>query len=535
MVRNLSITRAAYLLLLMCVVSALCVLPCMSDGIAYGDDIAVHMLRVESMYDALATGQGYPAYVYQLMLGGSGYGMGLFYPDIWLLPAVGFRFLGASPELAMKLYICVLMLATCASSYYAGHVFGGRYTGLVSMLLYVMGHYHLQDIYRRGAMGEAVAMIFIPLAVAGLYDFTEKGHEKKGLLCFAFTGLILAHTISFVLCVIMGAAWTLLRIRKVWKTKRAVYTALGEAFACAALTCYYWLPMLEQFAGDSFGVSESPAFYTSEDVMNPLDILCGRYSISFAEVGILALLICLGLKYRKNSRTAKWCMALICALFAVQMVGFLWELVDKTPLVSIQFPWRLNMLTEWFAALGIASAAAALCEESQMTRKVLAMSVSGFLLVGIMNLNIVWQVEIQGYRSFGEGYTDDAAAAYDVGYDEWLPSNEGSEAETMDGTYKDDGSYECRTEGSGGSFLIPKYYYKGYAAVLEDAEGCLTNLTVSKDEATGYIRVESDGTEGTLRVYYKGTTVQRISLAFSVLALLAVCGCKVAAGRRRVC
>ena len=60
------------------------------------------MLRVESILKALKSGQGYPVYIYQTMLEGYGYGMGIFYPDLFLLPAVLFRLLGASPEIAIS-------------------------------------------------------------------------------------------------------------------------------------------------------------------------------------------------------------------------------------------------------------------------------------------------------------------------------------------------------------------------------------------------------------------------------------------------
>lgn len=91
-----------------------------------------------------------------------------------------------------------------------------HFVGLVTMVLYTMGHYHLEDIYRRSAMGEVVAMAFIPLVFLALYDYTEREERRKGLLCLVFSGLLLCHTISFVLCVGIAVVWVLLRIRKVW-------------------------------------------------------------------------------------------------------------------------------------------------------------------------------------------------------------------------------------------------------------------------------------------------------------------------------
>ena len=200
-------------LVIMLVVSLLCMIPCMEKLLPQGDDMTFHILRIESVYHAIKTGQGFPAYIYDKLLEGYGYGAGIFYPDILLLPAILLRFMGLSPAGAMKGYIFLLLLLTCYTSYRAGKVIGkNHFVGLVTMVLYTMGHYHLEDIYRRSAMGEVVAMAFIPLVFLALYDYTEREERRKGLLCLVFSGLLLCHTISFVLCVGIAVVWVLLRI-----------------------------------------------------------------------------------------------------------------------------------------------------------------------------------------------------------------------------------------------------------------------------------------------------------------------------------
>ena len=53
-----------------------------------------HILRIESVYHAIKTGQGFPAYIYDKLLEGYGYGAGIFYPDILLLPCNPASFYG---------------------------------------------------------------------------------------------------------------------------------------------------------------------------------------------------------------------------------------------------------------------------------------------------------------------------------------------------------------------------------------------------------------------------------------------------------
>ncbi len=82
--------------------------------------------------------------------------------------------------------------------------------------------------------------------------------------------------------------------------------------------------------------------------MTLLGILTGRLSVSFAEIGIFVLLIMLGIKEQVRNKKAIVCLILAVALLLIETPLFPWKLIDKTPLVSIQFPWRLNIFTEFF-------------------------------------------------------------------------------------------------------------------------------------------------------------------------------------------
>ena len=60
-------------LVIMLVVSLLCMIPCMGKLLPQGDDMTFHILRIESVYHAIKTGQGFPAYIYDKLLEGYGY------------------------------------------------------------------------------------------------------------------------------------------------------------------------------------------------------------------------------------------------------------------------------------------------------------------------------------------------------------------------------------------------------------------------------------------------------------------------------
>ena len=496
-----------------------------------------HILRIESVYNAIKTGQGFPSYVYDRLLEGYGYGVGIFYPDILLLPAVLFRFMGLSPEVAMKGYIFLLLLLTCYTSYRAGKEIGkSHFVGLVTMVLYTMGHYHLEDIYRRSAMGEVVAMVFIPLVFLALYDYTEREEWRKGMLCLVFSGLLLCHTISFVLCVGIAVIWVLIHIKKVLD-KKHILGLLVEAGSCMLLTAFYWVPVLEQFADGTFYVSAKPALETQDYMMTMLGIICGRFSVSFAELGIFLLLVMLGLRSQIKDKKAILCFCLAVGLLIIETRLFPWKLIDKTPLISLQFPWRLNMFTEFLVAFGIGNQLHALYKQRLLSEKNYKLCFILCVLIGVFNLSIVWQVEILRYKDYPDDYIETAENTNEIGFCEWLPSeadrgqtvfsdNSGTiwlygENEKMEtGEYHSAGSYSFDVKGTYDSCVVPKYYYKGYKATVIDSKGDRELLPISKDPDTGLVRLELNGKTGMVHVWYGKTVMQMISKWISLISLL---------------
>lgn len=526
-------------LVVMLVISLLCMLPCIGRNIPQGYDMTFHILRIESVYNAIKTGQGFPSYVYDRLLEGYGYGVGIFYPDILLLPAVLLRFMGLSPTGAMKGYIFLLLLFTCYTSYRAGKEIGkSHFVGLVTMVLYTMGHYHLEDIYRRSAMGEVIAMAFIPLVFLALYDYTEREERRKGLLCLAFSGLLLCHTISFVLCVGIAVVWVLVRIKKVLD-KKHILGLLVETGSCMLLTAFYWVPVLEQFADGTFYVSAKPALETQDYMMTMLGIVCGRFSVSFAELGIFLLLIMLGLRSQIQNKKAILCLCLAVGLLLIETRLFPWKLIDKTPFISLQFPWRLNMFTEFFVAFGIGNQLLALYKQNILSEKNYKLCFVLCVLIGIFNLSVVWQVEILWHTNYPDNYIETIANTGEMGFCEWLPAEadtrqtvfsdnnrkiwlDGDTERNMTGEYHSDGSYSFDVKDTYDSCVVPKYYYKGYEATVIDPDGSRELLPVSKDPDTGLVRLELNGKTGTVHVWYGKTVMQMISKWISLISLLLI-------------
>lgn len=524
------------LIIMAFVTSVICLIPQINNGLFVGDDIFAHSLRVQSLYNGFKAGQGYPLYIYQEAMEGYGYAFGLFYPDLFLLPAVLFKFLGFSTDTSMKLLVFIIMVITCLVTYAVSkYISNSRFAASVSMVLYCLGHYHLTDVIRRFALGEVIAMIFVPLVFMGLYDLTEKGYKKKGILLIAFTGLLLSHTISFVLCAILSFVWLIIRIKNMIKTPKLIAGVAIEAVICILITSYYWMPVIEQFMDSKFRVNVKHRFLTQNFTQSISDIVSGIHSVAFIEIGILCLLVFLGAYKKMVSK--KSILLLICtvALIVLQTDLFPWRLIDKTVFVSIQFPWRINIFTELFLALGIGIQSDLLISHYEAQKRMQIIAIAICLAVGIVNVFTIWKVEMAdyiGYIDYPDTYLENDFLTCVVGQCEWLPE-EGDindiefgepkyvlyEYGVLEGQKNKDGSYSFSPNGIAGKYIVPKYYYKGYSAMYIDSAGIRHELGVEKNKDVGWTEVNLTGDETKVTVYYAGTAVQRYSLLITILSL----------------
>ena len=511
-------------------VTLLCALPFASRDLAAGHDALFHILRIEGLAAGLRGGAGWPQRIYALLCGGYGYAAGLFYPDLFLLPAALLRCIGLGPELAFKFEVLLCALAAVLTACAAGRAMGNsRSAGLYAMLLYGLCQYHLADLYIRSAVGEAQAMVFAPLVVWGLYDLTEQGGRKPWVLCAGFTGLLLSHTISLALWGLFAVGWVLCRLPRV--LHRSVLLRLGGAAAvCLALGAWYWAPLLEQFGADTFRVTTAPLTTLAANAVPAAEFLdlTDFRAPGLTGFAILAAGGVLCLQDRRDPRVrlpaALWAVG-AALTFVPLLPSAFWAALDGTFLSAVQFPWRLNGLSQLCLALccalllsrrrgrsvrGAAAAAAAVC-------------LAGTALV---YTTLPEQVNYPGnYFTGNRGET-----FYLVGA-EWMP--EGADwtefafepnAQYTDadgphtGVYLPDGAFRFDYTGAE-KVGVPKLYYKGYTAV--DSAG--NPVELRKDGAG---RVEllcgEQTARGPLTVRYTGTAVQWVSTAFSALTVLAL-------------
>ena len=175
---------------LFCLVIALLSLaPYWTHGVNLEHDTCFHLSRIEGLAQSFKDGIFMPR-IYPYKNNNFGYASPLFYCDFFLIiPALLYN---AGLSLARS-YQFLLLLCSFFSAWYMGKLtmkLSRQQPAMyLAAFLYVFSLYRFTDIYVRGALGEVLAFVFMPVALIGIYEVLW-GDEKKWSWLMTGTGIL---------------------------------------------------------------------------------------------------------------------------------------------------------------------------------------------------------------------------------------------------------------------------------------------------------------------------------------------------------
>ncbi|MFA9376829.1 MAG: hypothetical protein ACERKZ_08745 [Lachnotalea sp.] len=340
--------------------------PMFNNYIIKGDDIAFHLTRIDGIKSGLLSGQ-FPVRVHTSTLYHYGYAVSIFYPELFLYIPALLRIAGVSLTGTVQIFIILINFATASIMYFSAYKISKvRSIGILSSILYVLASYHLCDIYNRFAIGEVLAMAFLPLVIYGVYELLCNDYTKWKIAVVGATGLLQSHIILTAVTIALVGVVVIICIKNLRDKNRLIACVKASAMV-VLLNLWFIVPLVSMMKQDMSVTSlgrdvENLSLYVTQLFQNFIINGKSRNIIGTDLEGVMSLnigfSIILGImlfvyvvinnrmknKKELNLITSLLGLGLLCAFATMNL--FPWKIIVEIPLLGkmarmIQFPWRL--------------------------------------------------------------------------------------------------------------------------------------------------------------------------------------------------
>lgn len=225
-------------LILLILIGLIPLLDLFHAGVPLTHDIETHLGRVASFYQSLTEGNLFPRWAGNLNWGYGTPILSFVYPLPSYLASV-FLFLGFSLINSVKIIFVLTYILSGIFMYLWIKEIWGKKAGIVSAVFYLFAPYRFVDLYVRGALGECVAFLFLPMI---LYFLKKKNFFG---ISFSMAGLILSHNMLALIFLIpiLGYLGYLSFLGKTFRDKLSnAFCFLLSAIYGFTLSAFFWLP-----------------------------------------------------------------------------------------------------------------------------------------------------------------------------------------------------------------------------------------------------------------------------------------------------
>lgn len=465
-----------------------------------GDDFLFHLNRIEGIKEGILSGQ-FPVRVHAYQLDGHGYLTGIFYPDFWLYFPAFLRLVGVPIGLAYNLWLILVNIGAAFLAWYGYTLFTrSPQIGAYSAIVYELAMYRGINLYERGAIGEVLAVAFLPLLLAAVYEILYRRAERWPLAVLAACGIFFAHLLSTILAsmlvfVIIVVSWRQLRERE-----RRI--ALCKAVAVTGLlNLWFVIPFMETYTHMDFNMTHYANLFLSYGWPFSLLFIKGFTLGLVMVLGLGAL----GLGWRNLTGDIKsyLCPCILIGGFflLISLEFFPWQEFYKIGFIKafiglLQFPWRFLTYAEVFLSLA-AGVGFYLLSQRGSRKFFLVMFLITLIMCngltqlafdqrreGAIEMNAMWPLAIKDdLPSMGVAVGGMFDYLYH-GFDDYVAEVMGKKVETPENV----NMQACSKQGTNVNFTynsptettarVALIYYPGYEAVLEDG----TKLELGEDE-----------------------------------------------------
>jgi len=327
----------------------------------YGASDDIHIGWLFEFHKTLMMGQIPPRFVPDLSFG-FGYPLFNFVFPLPFYIAEIIHLLGFSLVDSIKTLFFLTIPLSGLFMYLLLRQYTNKLFSLAGAILYIYAPYRSVDLYIRGAIGEIVSFVFLPLILLSVVKLSKtKGLKWVGIGAISFASLVLSHNITgYMFFPFMGLFFLFqaffLPAKKQFVTKFFLMIILG-----LLISIYFWLPAIVDsnlmkydtifnFADHFPTISQliTPYWGYGASVPGPYDgmsFFLGVANLVVLGIGVISIFWFWKKIEKEQQIILVW--SLICisgALFLMNYRSiFIWSIVPMLP--YFQFPWRFLILT----------------------------------------------------------------------------------------------------------------------------------------------------------------------------------------------
>lgn len=535
--------------------------PYMNSFLTKGHDLDFHLMRIEGIYQGLMLGE-FPIRVNTVQANGYGYITPIMYPQLLLYIPALFRLLGLSLLNSYKLLVWMGTIITVYVSYYSfKRVLNNSWAGMIASTFFSLGLYRLTNVYCRAAVGEFLAMAFLPLVFYGMYEILVGDYRKWIWGAIGLTLTFQQHLITMEIVLVFIFITCVFFIRCFIKKPQRIWALMKAAFITVLLNIGTLLPIMD-FMRENLTIVRAKRYlpdmvvYLSEVFATFVEMkgkqmlrgtTSGEMPLSIGGVLLFVASLFLIYSYHKKlelecdrnlyllKKLGEYCIIVGTLAIIMSMWFFPWTMLSKIPLVerfasSLQFFSRLLMVPATLFSL-VGGVLVAIMLKKYPERKNIIIG-SAFLIAVISCLYPLESV-IQN-----PSYESKAEVA-GVSYTDELYLYDGDKKDPLENMGKriwvsDDAEIVCKNltrqgtevecnlelyEISNNTYIeLPLYYYPQYKVELNGKE-------LKCDKGTyGVIRayLNQENKSGNLKLYYDVPVIWKAAELLSAITLTGV-------------
>ena len=264
-----------------------------------------------------------------------------------LFHLTGFNFVDS-----IKIVFGISLIGSAISMYFLLKEVISKNLAFLGSLIYLYTPYRSTDVYVRGAIGESLSFVFLPIVILSIIK------KNTPILAVSIAGLILSHNIFSYMFFPFILIFVLLRFS--WKSIWGIVLGL-------LISVYFWLPAIVDSKLMKYETVFNFAdhFTTLKQLITPYfgygASVAGPYDGMSFFIGLENLVVITGgivfglLNWKKISTLGKSVFVLgtvifICSVFMMNFrSSFFWSNIPLLP--YFQFPWRFLTTTTFASVL----------------------------------------------------------------------------------------------------------------------------------------------------------------------------------------